>query len=41
MHRLYLYIALVIGIGGYLLLGKIALNISEKAHTESIEIIAK
>jgi hypothetical protein len=29
MHKLYLYIALVVGISGYLLLGRIALDISE------------
>jgi hypothetical protein len=32
MHKLYLYIALVVGISGYLILGKVALGISEGIH---------
>jgi hypothetical protein len=32
MHKLYLYVILVIGIAGYLVLGRIALDISEGIH---------
>jgi hypothetical protein len=38
MHKLYLYIILVVGISGYLLLGKVALEISEGVPTESTKI---
>jgi hypothetical protein len=37
MHKLYLYIILVVGITGYLVLGKVALVVSEGIQQTDIQ----